>query len=80
MDFSVERLYYSNDFQSFIDRLTYKTGIRDREDYKHDVFAEIIATDAESLIDCKRAARRVAYQHGRELQFEQATFDGAVIV
>ena len=80
MDFSVERLYYSNDFQSFIDRLTYKTGIRDREDYKHDVFAEIIATDADSIIDCKRAARRVAYQRGRELQFEQATFDGAVIV
>lgn len=80
MDFSVDRLYYSDDFQSFIDRLAYKSGILDREDYKHDVFAEIIAVDADTMLLCKRAARRVAYQYNRQSQLEQAMFDGSVVV
>jgi hypothetical protein len=80
MDFSVDRLYYSDHYQSFIDRLAYKTGILGRDDFKHDVFSEIIAADVDTLIDCKRAARRIAYQYGRDSAIEQAMIDGRVIV
>ena len=80
MNLNVDDLYYSDTFQFFLDRLAYKTGILDRDDFKHDVFVEILESDADTNLLCKRAARRIAYQYGRDSQIEQAMIDGRVIV
>jgi hypothetical protein len=80
MDFSVERLYYNDRFQSFLDKLTYKSRIRDREDFKHDVFAEMIGVDVESVEGAKRAARRIAYQYIRDAEQEGAIVDQGAII
>ena len=76
----VEQLYYSDQFQSFLDRLTFKSKIRAREDYKHDVFAEILSVDADSLRDCKRAAWRVADDYIRESKRDAAIIDRSVLI
>lgn len=80
MDFSIEELYYSDRFQSFLDKQTYKKGIRERADFKHDVFAEILASDAASIAECKAAAQRVGRQYQRDQRDDSELVDRSVVV
>jgi len=80
MFFCIDELYFSDQFQSYLDKQTYKKAIRDREDYRHDVFAEIIASGAETVNDCRNAAQRVARQYRKDQLLESAMFDGSVVI
>ena len=80
MNFNAEALYYNDAFQLFLDRQTYKKGIRDREDFKHDVFAEILASESETIAQCKAAAQRVARQYQRDVRNDVALVDRSVVI
>jgi hypothetical protein len=80
MDFSIEDMYYSDRFQTFLDKQTYKKAIREREDFKHDVFAEIIASDCTSIGECKAAAQRVGRQYQNDAKIDTDLIDRSIIV
>ena len=72
----VEALYYSTQFQNMIAILARKKSISDLDDFRHDVFVEILSCGAESKAECKRAAWRVAYQYERDDDIEAEHYGG----
>lgn len=76
----VEAMYYSEPFQNMLSILARKKSIKDVEDFRHDVFIEILSCGAESKPDCKKAAWRVAYQYERDADIEAEHYGGTLPV
>lgn len=74
----VEALYYSEQFQNMLAILARKKSIRDLDDFRHDVFIEILSCGAGSKPECNRAAWRVAYQYERDAAIESEHYGGTL--
>lgn len=74
----VEALYYSEQFQNMLAILARKKSIGDLDDFRHDVFIEILSCGADSRNECKKAAWRVAYQYERDADIEAEHYGGTL--
>ena len=62
---NVEKLYFDESFTSFLLWLANKNIVDEFDDFRQEVFAEIIERDCDSLADCKRAANRIVKRISR---------------
>lgn len=66
-------LYTDQRFTSYLRKLARKAAIKadDFEDFKHDIFFEVLHNEAETIEDAERVARKIQQQYWRERENER---------
>lgn len=62
---TVEELAYDDRFESLLEKIASEKRIRDFDDFRQDVFLEILNDGCSTDQEYKRAARRVAHRYAR---------------
>jgi len=63
---TVEELAYDDDFQSLLEMIAEQRNLYSFDDYRQDVFLEILDCGYTSETEYIRAARRVSHRHARD--------------
>lgn len=62
--FNITELYYNDQFNNLLILMANRKKIYSFDDFRQDVFLEIVDHDYKTMKECKRAANRVAQRYG----------------